>query len=127
MASCLRRRARTRVGPGTPQQIARSRVRLPNSRIACVAGGMPHRYVSAVNDERLIRATCGLSNSAHMKLLHGVWLRRKTTHRNHSGEPAGSPSTHRENMKAISRVLVALVATIAALFASTGTSHAGLD
>jgi hypothetical protein len=30
-------------------------------------------------------------------------------------------------MKAISRVLVALVATIAALFASTGTSHAGLD
>jgi hypothetical protein len=30
-------------------------------------------------------------------------------------------------MKAISRVLVALVATFAALFASTGTSHAGLD
>lgn len=30
-------------------------------------------------------------------------------------------------MKAISRVLVALIATIAALFASTGTSHAGLD
>ena len=30
-------------------------------------------------------------------------------------------------MKAISRVLVALVAAIAALFASTGTSHAGLD
>jgi hypothetical protein len=30
-------------------------------------------------------------------------------------------------MKAISRVLIALVAAIAALFASTGTSHAGLD
>jgi len=30
-------------------------------------------------------------------------------------------------MKAISRVLVALVAAIAALFTSTGTSHAGLD
>jgi hypothetical protein len=30
-------------------------------------------------------------------------------------------------MKAISRVLVALVAVFAALFASTGTSHAGLD
>lgn len=30
-------------------------------------------------------------------------------------------------MKAISRVLVAMVAAIAALFASTGTSHAGLD
>ena len=33
----------------------------------------------------------------------------------------------RENMKAISRVLIALVAAIAGLFASTGTSHAGLD
>jgi hypothetical protein len=33
----------------------------------------------------------------------------------------------RENMKAFSRVLVALVAAVAALFASTGTSHAGLD
>jgi hypothetical protein len=30
-------------------------------------------------------------------------------------------------MKAISRVLVAMVAAIAALFVSTGTSHAGLD
>ena len=30
-------------------------------------------------------------------------------------------------MKAISRVLVAVVAAVAALFASTGTSHAGLD
>jgi hypothetical protein len=30
-------------------------------------------------------------------------------------------------MKAFSRVLVALVAALAALFASTGTSHAGLD
>ena len=30
-------------------------------------------------------------------------------------------------MKAISRVLVALIAALAALFASTGTSHAGLD
>jgi hypothetical protein len=30
-------------------------------------------------------------------------------------------------MKAISRVLIALVAAIAALFTSTGTSHAGLD
>jgi hypothetical protein len=30
-------------------------------------------------------------------------------------------------MKAISRVLVALIAAIAALFVSTGTSHAGLD
>jgi hypothetical protein len=33
----------------------------------------------------------------------------------------------RENMKAISRVLIAMVAAIAALFATTGTSHAGLD
>src|SRR6201996_4404374 len=30
-------------------------------------------------------------------------------------------------MKAISRVLVAMVAALAALFVSTGTSHAGLD
>ena len=30
-------------------------------------------------------------------------------------------------MKAISRVLVALIAAVAALFATTGTSHAGLD
>ncbi len=30
-------------------------------------------------------------------------------------------------MKAISRMLVALIATVAALFMSTGTSHAGLD
>ena len=30
-------------------------------------------------------------------------------------------------MKVIGRVLVALIASIAALFASTGTSHAGLD
>ena len=33
----------------------------------------------------------------------------------------------RENMKAISRVLIAMIAAIAALFATTGTSHAGLD
>src|SRR5215813_14671086 len=32
-----------------------------------------------------------------------------------------------EYMKAISRVLVAMVAALAALFVSTGTSHAGLD
>src|SRR5690242_402221 len=30
-------------------------------------------------------------------------------------------------MKAISRVLIAMVAAVAALFVSTGTSHAGLD
>ncbi|MDT5112967.1 MAG: hypothetical protein QOE20_4857, partial [Mycobacterium sp.] len=30
-------------------------------------------------------------------------------------------------MKAISRVLMASIAAIAALFVSTGTSHAGLD
>jgi MspA protein len=35
--------------------------------------------------------------------------------------------TARENMKVITRVLVALIAAVAALFASTGTSHAGLD
>ena len=35
--------------------------------------------------------------------------------------------TARENMKAFSRVLIALVAAVAALFVSTGTSHAGLD
>ena len=34
---------------------------------------------------------------------------------------------NRENMKVFSRVLVALIAAVAALFASTGTSHAGLD
>src|SRR5207342_16083 len=33
----------------------------------------------------------------------------------------------RENMKAISRVLVAFIAAIGALFIGTGTSHAGLD
>ena len=32
-----------------------------------------------------------------------------------------------EYMKAISRVLIAMIAAIAALFVSTGTSHAGLD
>lgn len=30
-------------------------------------------------------------------------------------------------MKAISRVLIAMAAAIAALFVGTGTSHAGLD
>ncbi|PXW95308.1 hypothetical protein C8E89_1598, partial [Mycolicibacterium moriokaense] len=33
----------------------------------------------------------------------------------------------KENMKAFSRVLLAMVAAIAALFVGTGTSHAGLD
>ena len=33
----------------------------------------------------------------------------------------------RENMKVFSRVLIAMVAAIASLFVSTGTSHAGLD
>jgi hypothetical protein len=33
----------------------------------------------------------------------------------------------RENMKAISRVLIAMVVAVASLFVSTGTSHAGLD
>ena len=33
----------------------------------------------------------------------------------------------REKMKATSRVLIAMVAAVAALFVSTGTSHAGLD
>jgi MspA len=33
----------------------------------------------------------------------------------------------RENMKAIARVLIAMVAAIAALFVNTGTSYAGLD
>jgi hypothetical protein len=43
-------------------------------------------------------------------------------------KPTGEPYNRaRENMKAFSRVLVALVAAVAALFASTGTSHAGLD
>src|SRR4030081_2289305 len=35
--------------------------------------------------------------------------------------------TNREIMKAISRILVALIAAIAALFVGTGPSHAGLD
>ena len=35
--------------------------------------------------------------------------------------------TARENMKVIGRVLVAMVAAVAALFVGTGTSHAGLD
>src|SRR5262245_16281046 len=35
--------------------------------------------------------------------------------------------TARLNMKVIGRVLVALIAALAALFVSTGTSHAGLD
>jgi MspA len=38
-----------------------------------------------------------------------------------------SVPTNREIMKAISRILVALIAAIAALFVGTGTSHAGLD
>jgi hypothetical protein len=38
-----------------------------------------------------------------------------------------SVPTNRETMKAISRILVALIAAIAALFVGTGTSHAGLD
>jgi MspA len=33
----------------------------------------------------------------------------------------------RENMKVFSRVLIAMVAAVASLFVSTGTSHAGLD
>src|SRR6476660_6249785 len=36
-------------------------------------------------------------------------------------------ATARENMKAIGRLMIAMSAAIAALFVSTGTSHAGLD
>src|SRR5690349_8603098 len=39
----------------------------------------------------------------------------------------GSVHKARGDMKAISRVLLAMVAAVAALFVSTGTSHAGLD
>ena len=46
---------------------------------------------------------------------------------NHSVTVGITIDTAREKMKAFSRVLVALVAAVAALFATTGTSHAGLD
>jgi hypothetical protein len=47
---------------------------------------------------------------------------------NKHGEPARfTVDIARENMKVIGRVLIAMVAAVASLFVSTGTSHAGLD
>jgi hypothetical protein len=63
-----------------------------------------------------------------MDVLRGVWFSDIATRHGNTVKPAGEPYyTARENMKAFSRVLVALVAAVAALFVSTGTSHAGLD
>ena len=45
----------------------------------------------------------------------------------HGEPPRITADTARENMKVFSRVLVAMIAAIAALFVGTGTSHAGLD
>ena len=45
----------------------------------------------------------------------------------HAGPGLGPVYIARENMKAISRVLIAMVLAIGSLFVSTGTSHAGLD
>src|SRR5690242_2079342 len=93
-----------------------------------VAGGMPPRYVPRVNDERNVRAACELSHLRHMPLMRRVWFsgrsRARTTTRWTS---RSAVYIARENMKAFSRVLVAIVAALAALFVSTGTSHAGLD
>ena len=48
-------------------------------------------------------------------------------HEPQSVSPRVTVDIARENMKVIGRVLVALIAAVAALFAGTGTSHAGLD
>ena len=47
--------------------------------------------------------------------------------RSEAAKAVVSVNTAREKMKAISRMLIALATAIAAVFASTGTSHAGLD
>ncbi len=53
---------------------------------------------------------------------------RARPHTNNNTVGPGVPvDIARENMKAISRVLIAMVVAIASLFVSTGTSHAGLD
>src|SRR6476659_1121832 len=89
---------------------------------------MPPRYVPRVNDERDVRAVCEVSHLRHMQLARRVWSSGRATHGQQHGGPAWSTvDIARENMKAISRVLIAMVAAIAALFVSTGTSHAGLD
>ena len=47
--------------------------------------------------------------------------------RSEAAKAVVSVNTAREKMKAISRMLIALATAIAAVFASAGTSHAGLD
>ena len=89
-----------------------------------VAGVMPSRYVPrVVNDERNVRATCGVSHLTCF--LRGVWCqhvgpkheqRDSVNHRVHRRQA-------RENMKAISRVLVALVAAVAALVRRARAPH----
>ena len=50
------------------------------------------------------------------------------THTNHNSVNRLDHRRHaREKMKVFSRVLVAMIAAVAALFVGTGTSHAGLD
>src|SRR6202051_3509633 len=64
------------------------------------------------------------SHAAHAScVVYGGRQTRTTTR----WTPRFTVDIARENMKAISRVLIAMVAAIAALFVSTGTSHAGLD
>ncbi len=61
-----------------------------------------------------------------MKLLRGVKFRLGPGW--HINNTVDKPSAQlRENMKTISRVFLAMIAAIAAMFVSTGTSNAGLD
>lgn len=61
-----------------------------------------------------------------MKLLRGVKFRLGPGW--HINNTVDKPSAQlRENMKTISRVFLAMIAAIAAMFLSTGTSNAGLD
>ena len=54
-------------------------------------------------------------------------VRCSARHDNKLGDPRITDHIARENMKAITRVLIAMVAAVAGLFVSTGTSNAVLD
>jgi hypothetical protein len=62
-----------------------------------------------------------------MGLMRRVWCSCWARHEQHTVTSRFTVGIARENMKIISRVLIAMVAAVASLFVSTGTSHAGLD
>ena len=99
-----------------------TKVLRPTARSVLPVRSLPVMFLLSTMSELLERRV-GSSQELHLKL-----SRSAQPGTDNSVLPPGVPTTYlRENMKAISRVLIAMVASIAALFVSTGTSHAGLD